>query len=117
MSIFGSANISSVLKVSKGLGEPSVKDVDNRQSEFQQSVKEAFLQFDGNKLLQVKQLKNLLVVPGGSTFPHGLGRKWEGYIVTKINAANVITFLPSEDDQYFIRLDAASNTTIDIMVF
>jgi hypothetical protein len=117
MSIFGKGNVSSKLKTTKASDDLSTKSLEGSFIEFQSSVREAFQELDNNPLLSIRYIKGVVVTPAGVTFPHGLNRKWIGYIVTKRSIGAVVSDATSEDDQYFIRLISTANTTIDLMVF
>jgi len=55
------------------------------------------------------------------TVLHGLQRKWVGYLVTKLNATEVVAALdvnnPEADKAAQITLSASGNVTFDLCVF
>ena len=71
-----------------------------------------------NPLLDGVLLEDISISTTATAFPHKLGRKWRGAILTKLSA-NVTVWYPTalQDETKFITIDASGSATASFWIF
>ena len=89
--------------------------------QVQDSVEKKFGELDGLEILNGRLLKDVAITHSVTNkVPHGLGRRYKGYIVTKIDEKVVVKVVPADDTapEKFIPLTVVSySATVDLWVF
>lgn len=85
---------------------------------FQDAVGDAITLLTEVPLLDFTWKRDVVLAAGANQVPHGLGRAWRGYIVTRQNAA-ITVYAP--DDQALreriLTLTASGSGVVDLFMF
>lgn len=98
---------------------PLVQVADDGQNRYNQSVKQSVDALNEIPFLSGRMLESVALLSGNNVINHKLGRTYQGFWVTKNNAA-VIPYDSSPgslDKTLQIQLTVASNVTVNLWVF
>lgn len=74
--------------------------------------------FQKNPFLSGNLIKDVVVTSGPvKSVPHLLGKKYQGYFITKLNANAVVWVANQEQPEIFLNLSSSATCTVDLWVF
>ena len=85
---------------------------------IQRNTKEFVQQLENNIILSGVLLKDITLTSASSTIiDHKLGREYQGYIITKLNANSVVYETTSTYPSKHLTLNCSANCTVSIYIF
>jgi hypothetical protein len=96
-----------------------VQTVSKEINQLQENVIRSVEPVLDNPLVDGVLLQSIILLSGGNTINHKLGRRLKGWIVTRIRAS--ATIYDTQDTNLFpdltLKLTASANVTVDLYVF
>lgn len=90
---------------------------DKNLEKFQDDVDVAFEVLSKIPFLDGILLKDLSLSTTATNFPHKLGRKWVGYLITKKDDNARISYQGIDNNEIYIKLISSIDVLVDVWVF